>query len=295
MSASCGHLPASGLYYEVLGRPGSRSPYVFVHGGGASGACFRVTPDGRPGWAERLAGRGEECWVSDWPGCGRSGGRDPVTLRYDDLVEGYAELLSLIGRPVTLVCHSMGGAIAWKLVERSSGLVERVIALAASSPGNLAGAASVQSDDGTEVRAVFDASGVEFRVRRDRLYRYDDAYLLEQGIAGSTRFPREALGRFRSSLLGIPPLVLLQRLGLEGGLPVVEAGGAFSGLRALLVAGPHDPAHTRAIEKRNLELVRSLGAEAELLLLDDAGVDGNGHFFFLERNSDELLDLVLAG
>src|SRR5205814_6737134 len=66
---------------------GPEPPWLFVHGGGASGACFRETVDGRPGWADVLAAEGAECWVTDWPGCGRSGGRDPLAVRYADLVE----------------------------------------------------------------------------------------------------------------------------------------------------------------------------------------------------------------
>ena len=295
MSAVCGYANVSGLYYEIVGTRGHANRYLFVHGGGATGACFRATPDGRPGWADLLAAEGAECWVTDWPGCGRSGGADPLALRYEDIVAGYVELLEgTIRESVVLVCHSMGGAIAWKLAERVPTLVKQIVALAASHPGNGASHARVIEDDGTTVRAVFEASGVEFRVRRDRLYHYDDGYVLEQGIAGSTRFPREYLAAFRAGLCGLPPLVLLQRLGLDGGLPWVESTDSFDGLPVRLVAGPEDPAHTREIELETAALLTSFGAHVETVFLDEAGVTGNGHFFFLEENSDELLDLALG-
>ncbi len=296
MSAVCGHSPVSGLYYELVGQRSSGRRYLLIHGGGATGACFRATPDGRLGWADLLAARGAECWVTDWPGCGRSGRSDPLGLHYEDLVAGYLELLEgTIQEPVVIVCHSMGGVIAWKLAERAPALVEEVVALAASHPGNGAPRSQVIEDDGTLVRALFAASGVEFRIRRDRLYHYDDAYVLDQGIASSTRFPRDCLAAFRAGLCGIPPLVLLQRLGLEGGLPSVTATESFSGLPVRLVAGPEDPAHTREIEQATAALLASWGARVETVFLDDAGVRGNGHFFFLEENSDELLDLALPG
>lgn len=294
--AACGHEPESGLYFEVLGQAGGPDPPVlFIHGGGASGACFRATPDGRPGWADLLARRGVEVWVTDWPGCGRSGGRDALGVGYAEIVAGYVRLLrDFVGRPARLVCHSMGGAITWAVVERSRELVDSVLAVAASYPGNLGPVEEVVADDGTLARIRFGASGVVFDVRRDRLYHYGDAYVNEQALAGSIRFPRGELDAFRASLVGIPPRVLLQRFGHDGGLPRVERTEAFEGLRVLYFTGPEDPAHTREIDARTIELLRTWGADAELLFLADRGIDGNGHFLFLEDNSDELLELALA-
>jgi pimeloyl-ACP methyl ester carboxylesterase len=271
------------MYYEVLGEG---RPVVFIHGGGASGAAFRATPDGRLGWADRLAEQGFQCWVTDWPGCGRSGGRDVLAIRYDDLVDGYARLLSLVGTPPTIVCHSMGGAVTWKLVER--GLVERVVAVAASCPGNIQPPGETISDDGRLARIRFVASGVEFEVARDRLSYYSDAYVFDQGIAGSRRFPMEHLPQFRASLLGLPPLTLLQRLGAEGGLPKVEQTEAFRGVAVHYVTGTEDPAHTPEIEERTVELLGAWGADVQL-----HWIEGNGHFLFLEENSDEILEQVV--
>lgn len=291
MTARCGHEPSSGLYFEVLGDGGT--PWLFIHGGGATGACWRATPDGRAGWADLLALGGRECWITDWPGGGRSGGRDPLELAYEDLVDGYVALLEeVIGRPAVVVCHSMGGAITWKLVERARPLVAAVAAIGASYPGNIAPVCEVLADDGTALRLRFAASGVEFTVRRDRLYRYDDAYVFDQGLSTSTRFPRERVDAFRASLVGIPPRVLLQRLGMDGGLPRVEETATFAGLRVRLVAGTEDPAHTREIDARTVELLRGWGADAELVCLADRGICGNGHFLFHERNSVEILELV---
>jgi pimeloyl-ACP methyl ester carboxylesterase len=281
--ARCGYEPSSGLYYEVLGEG---RPVVFIHGGGGSGSSFRVTPDGRPGWADLVAERGFQCWVTDWPGCGRSGGRDPLAIRYDDLVAGYARLLAVVGSMPAVVCHSMGGAVTWKLVEL--GLVERVVAVAASYPGNIQPSGESIFDDGRIARIRFLATGVEFEVDRDRLSYYSDAYVFDQGIAGSRRFPWKHLDAFRASLLGLPPLTLLQRLGGEGGLPRVEHPDAFRGLRVDYFTGTEDPAHTREIEERTVDLLRTWGADARVHWLD-----GNGHFPFLEENSDEILEQIV--
>lgn len=285
----CGHEPSSGLYWERLGA-GEGPVRLFIHGGGASGSCWRTTPDGRPGWADLLAAAGDPCWVTDWPGCGRSGGGDPAAVTYDDLWHGYLALLEeVIREPVVVVCHSMGGAIAWKLAERAPQLVAGVLAVAASYPGNIAPRSEVLAEDEDSLTVRFGASGVDFQVPRERPYHYDDAYIFGQGISTSTRFPRAHIDSFRAGLIGIPPLVLHQRLGLAGGLPEVTETAAFEGLPVRLLAGTEDPAHSAEIERATADLLASWGAEVEVVMLGEHGVSGNGHFLMAEENSDEIL------
>jgi hypothetical protein len=135
---------------------------------------------------------------------------------------------------------------------------------------------------------------VRFLVDRSRPYLYEDAYIHEQAIATSTRFPMGRIEAMRAGMVGLPPTMLLQRLGVVPGLPVVEDPSPFAGVPIRLLAGPEDPAHTHAIESRTAEVLTGWGADARLVWLPDLGIDGNGHFLMWERNSDEVLE-VLAG
>lgn len=294
--ARVGHETSSGLYWELLGpdAPAFDPPLLFIHGGGATGACWRATPDGRLGWADQLAARGHRAWVTDWPGTGRSGNRNGLEIAYADVVEGYLALLrDVIAEPVVVVCHSMGGAVTWQLIEQAPELVAGVLSVAGSYPANaMTGRSEVVSDDGQVAVIDFVDTGVRNSVDRRVMNLYGDGYVFQQGIATSTRFPMDRVDAMRAGFVGLPPRMLLQRLGVEPGLPRVEQPAGFAGKPIRLLTGGEDPAHTREIEERTLAMLREWGAEAELTWLPDRGIDGNGHFMFYESNSDELLEIV---
>lgn len=296
LAARVGRELKSGLFYEILGS-GDRisTPILFIPGGGGMGTTFRGTPDGRRGWADLLADRGYCCWVTDWPGSGRSGYRDLLTLDYGDIVAGYLGLLrDVIQEPVVVIPHSMGGAVTWKLLEQEPTLVSGVVGVAASYPANLSGKATVVSDDGVTVELLFADTGVGFTVDRTRPYVYDDRYVYQQRLAGSTRFPKDAIPALKAGDGPISPRILLQRVGAIDGMPRVDESKAYIGKRIRLITGDQDPAHTPEIEGRTAELLRSWGADAEVIWLPDHGIQGNGHLLPVETNSVEVLDVVVT-
>jgi pimeloyl-ACP methyl ester carboxylesterase len=291
-----GREPESGLYYEILG-DGERvaTPLLFIHGGGNTGSGFRGTPDGRIGWTDLLAERGYRSWVTDWPGTGRSGYRDILTLQYADVVDGYLRLLrEVIKEPVIVLPHSMGGPITWKLVEQAPELVVGVVGIAAGYPGNLAPKnTQVVGDDGNIITFRFGDTGVEFILDRRKPYVYEDAYVFEQMIATSTQFPREYIPQLRAGHMGMSPYMLLQRTGVISGMPVIDQPAGFQGKTIRLVAGTDDPAHTRAIEERTAQLLSSWGADAKVVWLGDRGLVGNGHVLTGELNYEAVLEIVV--
>jgi pimeloyl-ACP methyl ester carboxylesterase len=283
-----GYEPTSGLYYEVLGEDGP--PILMIHGGGATGACFRTNLQGGPGWADRLADAGYTVWVTDWPGCGRSGNRHLVDIEYADVVAGYRALLrDVIGEPVVVLPHSMGGSTTWKLVEHEGDLVAGVVAVAAAYPGNVPPSSEVLSEEGPVIRARFNETGVEFVVDRGRGYLYEDGYVYHQAIATSTRFPSSRVPALRTSFSGLPPKMLLQRIGVLPGLPAVSSTAAFKDVPIRLISGTEDPAHTPSTEEKTAEQLRGWGADASVV---DLGFRGNGHFLFYEDNEAEVFEVV---
>ena len=292
-TVQCGHETTTGTYYEVLGEGQLAPAVLMIPGGGATGACFLADLTGRPGWAYQLAKSGHEVWVADWPGCGRSGNRLLTDIVYDDVVEGYRRLLrDVIGHPVAIVCHSMGAAVAWQLVEQEPDLVTGVVGLGAAFPGNLSSPSEIVSESGTVVTVRSPLSGAVFVVDLSRGWLYEDDYIYRQGISTSTHFPMHLVDRMRAGFIPIPPKMVLQRLCVLSGLPRVEDSSGFRGMRVRLVTGTEDPAHTLALESATADLLRSWGADAEVVWLGDRGIEGNGHFLFFEDNADEILRVV---
>jgi pimeloyl-ACP methyl ester carboxylesterase len=285
----------SGLYYEVLGPSEAELPLLFIHGGGGTGAGFRSTPDGRLGWADLAAEQGYRCFVTDWPGAGRSGYRDILTLGYADVVDGYLRLLrDVIAEPVVIVPHSMGGPITWKLLEQAPDLVRGVIGIAAGYPGNLAPRnTEVLSDDGDVITFRFGDTGVPFTLDRRKPYVYEDAYVNRQSVATSTRFPRAFVSHMRVGYGGMSPRMLLERTGVKEGLPLISDFKSFDGKFIRLIAGTEDPAHTRVIEEKTAALLRSWRADAQVIWLGDLGIVGNGHVLAGEDNHEDILSIVL--
>ncbi len=62
------------MYVEVMVPKKITKPYpiVFFHGAGQTGAVFKQTPDGRPGWAYYLIAQGYVVYMVDYPARGRS-------------------------------------------------------------------------------------------------------------------------------------------------------------------------------------------------------------------------------
>ena len=196
--------------------------------------------------------------------------------------------------PVIILPHSMGGPITWKLIEREPDLVAGVIGIAPGYPGNLAAKNSeVLTDDGNVITFKFGDTGVLFEIDRRRPYVYDDNYVYKQALGSSKHFPADSIAAMRAGFTGISPLMVLQRVGLMPGMPIIEKTEGFRGKRIRLVAGSEDPAHTRAIEERTAHLLSSWGADAKVVWLPDHGIVGNGHFLPFELNHEQILEVLV--
>ena len=252
-------------------RAARRKPViVLVHGGVHTGVCWTSCPDGRPGWARLLAAQGWSVYVVDWPGVGRSSGTEPLlTSSADAIVIAVAALARQVG-PVLLVGHSIGGAIAAKVMEVAAEHVVGLISIAPAPHGNIALPLPP--------------------VPEDQLVRFDEE-AMQRLFCNAPRFPREAVSDYRRSLCAMSPLVF-NALGARNGSQalVIKDLEAVAHIPKLVVAGDEDQL---VVTAASLQVAQALGA-LHVVVGRDWGLAGFGHMMPIEVGSEEILARALA-
>jgi pimeloyl-ACP methyl ester carboxylesterase len=257
-----------------------------MHGGGFQGTEWLDTPDGRPGWAQRIVEAGYAVLVVDRPGHGRSplhietvgpmgpafsyeGGRqiyfpgdDPLHTQWpfdhkdeaamDDFIAGYGPLPADLELSETMD------------VDRTIALLDRIgpaLLMTHSASGPDGWLIADRRPHLVKAIASIEPMGPPFAV-------IPNIGFLKWGpTAAPLKFqpPVDSPGMHKvPSLVGIPILV------------VTAEASAFS-----------------AASPPTVDFLNAAGATAELLHLADVGVHGNGHGLIYERNSDEALAPVL--
>jgi pimeloyl-ACP methyl ester carboxylesterase len=285
-------------------------PVVLIHGGGGQGLDWMATPDGRPGWRTLLLQRGYAVYVVDRPGHGRcprhprelpapSGGRSPRLVpsvevlgtmfagpdnpahtqwpgsgRRDD--PALAQLLasqSLAGYdprehhalmrrrggelldiigPAILITNSAGGPAGWLMTDERPGLVQAVVALEPLGPSGP-----------MTLRWGITASPITY-----------DPPAPEPGDLELVDVPAGPGGP-HLRLQPDPP----RRLPHLADIPIAVVSGEQS------FANPMDVGTVAFLRQAGCTLI-------DHLRLGDLGVHGNGHLMMIERNNEEVLDIV---
>jgi pimeloyl-ACP methyl ester carboxylesterase len=266
---------------------GRATPVVMIHGGGHTGTCFLMTPDGRTGWAQRFAAAGRDVFVPDWPGHGRSPmGPDFARLSTGEVAESLMLLLDEIG-PAVLVAHSAAGPIVWWIAERRPALVPAIVGVAPGPPANLLPDLPA---DPAAIHALRDDESLGCPVYApEESPVWLGADFMRSYWANAPRFPKECFETYRRSIVPESARVLNERFNIGGrGLRIGDPQ-ALRKLDILIMTGDHDPRHPRALDQATADY---LGAE--FLWLPDLDIHGNGHLLMIEDNSDSLAELTVA-
>lgn len=270
-------------------------PAILVHGGGYQGTEWLDTPDGRPGWAQRLVEAGYVVVVVDRPGHGRSpfhvetmGPMGPP-FSYEN------------GRNIYFPGDDAPAHTQWPFAPDDAASFDEFIAGYGPLPADLA-----MSQDMEAARLA------------DLLDRIGPALLITHSASGpvgwlvADRRPGMVKGIVAIEPMG-PPWADIPNIGsltwgvaahplaweprpvspdeLRSAAPGTHRLPALKSLPILAVTGEASkfaPASRPAIE----QLVAA-GAAAELLHLPDVGIFGNGHGLIYEKNSDEILRPVI--
>ena len=273
-----------------------RYPIMLVHGGGFQGTESMETPDGRPGWAQRLVEAGYPVLIVDRPGHGRS----PYHV---DAIGPMGPPFSYEGgRQIYFPADPSGRHTQWPFATDDEAAMDQFIAGYGPLPADLAASQDMDADRlaglldriGPAILLTHSASGPSGWLAADWRPGLVKAIIsIEPMGPPFADVPNIGLLRWgltAAPLTFDPPLATPDavraadpttlRLPALDGLPVVVVTGETS---AFAAASPPIVAHLRAG-----------GAAAELLHLPDHGVKGNGHGLIYEKNSDAALWPVLA-
>ncbi len=270
-------------------------PVVLVHGGGFQGTEWLDTPDGRPGWAQRLVEHGYAVVIVDRPGHGRS------PLHTETMGPMGPPFSYEGGRRIYFAPDPSGTHTQWPFAPDDEAAMDDFIAGYGPLPADLAASEDMDADRlarlldriGPAILLTHSASGPSGWLAADRRPGLVAAIVSIEPM-GPPFATIPNIGSLSWGLAAMPlgfdppraspqavrdtDLASLRVPGLAG-LPIVVVTAEAS---AFAAASTPIVAHLQAA-----------GASAELLHLPDHGVRGNGHGLIYEKNSDAALQPVL--
>ena len=278
---------------EVVTQP---FPIVLVHGGAIQGTEWLDTPDGRPGWAQRLVEAGFAVFVIDRPTQGRSPLHPDVTgpmgpaFDYDD------------GRTVFFPPEWKDKHTQWPLDADDDAALDAFIAPFGPLPADLAESQRMDADRladlldriGPAVVVTHSASGSDGWLLADRRPELVAAIVSVEPMgppfATIPNIGTLAWGLAAAPLTFDPPLDSPDAA--QAADPASLRIPALTGIPVAVVTGGASPFGLNG--PAIVEALRVAGAAAELVHLPDHGIEGNGHGLIYERNSDAALRPVIA-
>ncbi len=305
--------------YQIPAQLKHPYPIIFIHGGGQIGAAWTTTPDGREGWAPYFLRRGYAVYIVDQAARGRSpydstlgpmaNGLDSLTARQrftqfekfglwpaaklhtqwpgnsvdgdptfeqflssqsDSIstaalqekltADGVVALLDKIG-PAILIPHSQPGSASWLILDKRPNLVKALVTIEPGGPPVYRDAPfsvgptfswGLTNNPITYSPAVSDPTQLKFV----RVAINDDPYV-------KSVFLQDKPVRNLPNLAKVPILLL----------------SSPSGYNTLWDPGTD-------------KFLTQAGVPHAWLKLQNIGIKGNGHFSFIEKNSDQVASVV---
>ena len=271
-------------------------PIVLVHGGGFQGTEWRETPDGRPGWAQRLIEAGYAIVVVDRPGQGRS----PL---HTDIIGPMGPAFSYEGgRQIYCPPDPAGKHTQWPIPSDDAGMMDQFIAGYGPLPADLAQSEEMDADRlarlldriGPAILLTHSASGPSGWLAADRRPGLVRAIVSVEPM-GPPFADIPNIGLLRWGLTAAPLTFDPPRSSpkaVRNADPASLCLPNLAGLPIAVVTG--DTSTFAPVSPPIVAALQAGGAAAELLHLPDHGVTGNGHGLIYERNSDAALAPVLA-
>ncbi|CAF3780738.1 unnamed protein product, partial [Rotaria sp. Silwood1] len=226
-----------------------------LHGGAHTGACYKITPDGRLGWAYNFAEAGYEVIITDWPGVGRSGYINPEELTGEFIVNAITELLKTIGHKVILFTHSMSGPYGWMLLEKAGEYIEQLIAVSPGAMGNIQSIPEIlsQTEDSLEV----EMGPIKYNLSLTNNFICSEDYSMKKFIG---KIP-------------MPPRLIHDRLNIKGSQMKMSDSFKAGDTKISIIVGTDDADHPYELDIKIHEFLVGLGVKSEFIWLGDYEIE----------------------
>lgn len=270
-------------------------PIVLVHGGLLQGTEWLDTPDGRPGWAQRLAEAGYAVLVVDRPGHGRS-------HTHPDVIGPVGHAFSYEeGERVFFPHTDADKQTQWPFDLEDSDALDSFIAAFGPLPADFCESQEMDAERlsrlldkiGPAILMTHSASGPLGWLVADKCPEQVVAIVSVEPM-GPAFVTAPGIGTLNWGLTAAPVNYNPPRASAEevqGADPLSLLIPAMKGIPIAIVTGEASvfATHGPAI----VQFLNTAGAAAEQLHLPDYGVLGNGHGLIYEKNSDEAIKPVL--
>ena len=270
-------------------------PLVLVHGGTLQGTEWLDTPDGRPGWAQRFLEVGYAVFLPDRPGHGRS----PY---HPDLIGAPGPAFSYErAREVYFAPAAADRQTQWLFGPDDAAAFDAFIAPYGPMPADLALSQDLDADRlarlldriGPAVVLTHSASGPDGWLLADRRPGLVKAIVSIEPM-GPPFSATPGIGTLDWGLTAAPAVYDPPRATaaeVRAAEPSARRVPAWSELPVAVVTG--EVSSFAEAGPAIVDFLVAAGAAAEPLHLPDHGIFGNGHGLIYEKNSDQILDLVL--
>jgi len=253
-------------YFLVANRRG-KLPLLMWHGGGLTGVTYETRPDGEPGWLNYFLRQGWDTYISDAMERGRSGWTDrfegdPIFLPLGDPWERFR-----VG-PIGSWNDDKAKRATYPGVQFPTEAYEQFMKQ---------GAPRWVTTDAAIIAAYIELV--------DKIGRC--AILVHsQGCAFAFRVA-EARPDTVKALVAVEP----------SGIGTREKVAALKNIPILVMYGDNARDHPRWGKIRQNVMayataIRSAGGDADLLDLPDIGIKGNTHLVMMDRNSDQVAEVI---
>lgn len=270
-------------------------PVVLVHGGTLQGTEWFDTPDGRPGWAQRLVEAGYVVLVVDRPGHGRSP-YHPAVLGPMGPPFSYER-----AREVYFPAAAAERQTQWPFDPADDVAFDSFLAPYGPMPADLALSQDLDADRlsrlldriGPAILLTHSASGPDGWLVADRRPGLVKAIVSVEPM-GPPFAATPGIGALDWGLTAAPVIYDPRRASaaeVRAADPCSLRIPALAGLPVALVTG--ETSAFAGYGPAVVDFLRTAGAAADHLHLPDLGVFGNGHGLIYERNSDHALAPVL--